>query len=228
MPNIKFNSNTQDIYDAFNKFIFSNDIRILAKLLFRAEIFKRTIDIPGDIVECGVFKGSGLISWAKCKQVFAPNSFKKVIGFDFFNNKQLIESSTGKDKENMSKLFSERHFEFSSDYVNLLIQNFMSAGFDSENFELIQGDASEKSLEYVNNNPGAKISILYLDMDLAEPTYNALKNFWPRVSKGGMVVFDEYGHNVWSETLGVDKFLEENNLTIKTFDCNAPTAYIIK
>jgi hypothetical protein len=220
--------NTQDLYDNFNQFIFSNNTNLLAKLLFRAEIFKKTIGIPGDILECGIFKGSGISSWSKIRKIFAPNSFKRVIGFDFFDNKKLLESLEGKDKESMAELFSGRKFDFLPDYTDILTQTLINAGINKESFELIQGDVSETSLKYIKDRPGSKISILYLDMDLATPTYNALTNFWPRVSKGGYVVFDEYAYSVWSETQGVDRFLEENDLTIKTFDCNAPTAYIIK
>ena len=50
------NNPTQHIYDSFNSFIFSNDIRIMGKLLHRFSFFEKTKHLAGDIVEVGVFK----------------------------------------------------------------------------------------------------------------------------------------------------------------------------
>ncbi len=219
---------SQKIYDSFNDFIFSEDKKVLSKLIARTLLFEKTKDIPGDIIECGVFKGSGILSWLKIKYIISPNSFKKVVGFDMFNDIELVQNLDGIDKEVMSALFKSRNFSYGENYKEFLTQNIIKAGFEESQFELIQGDISKTSHEYVMNRPGAKISILYLDMDLAKPTYDALNYFWDRITIGGIVVFDEYASHQWSESLGVDKFLHEKKITIKSLDYNAPTAYIKK
>ena len=56
---------------------------------------------------------------------------------------------------------------------------------------LIKGDASQTSKEFNNNNPGARIKLLYLDMDVEEPTYNVLHTLWNKVVIGGQIVLDE-------------------------------------
>jgi hypothetical protein len=216
----------QTVYDAFNAFVFSNDTRVLAKMLWRAYLFEKTKDVPGDIVECGVFKGSGLVSWLKIRQIFSPNAFKKVIGFDMFDTEGLIQSLEGQDKTAMAELFSGRHFPLTPDYLEVLTNRITSWGFN--NFELIMGDITHTSKQYVEARPGAKISILYLDLDLAGPTYHTLNNLWSIMSDGGYVVFDEYGHHVWSESRGVDQFVKERGLKLHTLDSQCPTAYLIK
>ena len=40
---------SQNIYDAFNSFIFSNDIKIFGKLMYKLHFFKQTQKLPGDI-----------------------------------------------------------------------------------------------------------------------------------------------------------------------------------
>jgi len=133
------------------------------------------------------------------------------------------------DKEMMAKLFSSRSFKYDESYREQLIKILETAGFYNDfDFELIKGDVSETTKTYSDDRIGAKISLLYMDLDLGEPTYNVLKNLWNKVSRGGMVVFDEYGYHQWSETIGVDKFVEEYGLTINTLDYQAPTAYIVK
>ena len=39
----------------------------------------KTINIPGDIVECGVFKGVSFMFWLKCLRIFSANSQKKLL-----------------------------------------------------------------------------------------------------------------------------------------------------
>ena len=219
---------SQDIYDSFNDFIFSNDTKVLAKLIARERLFNMVKDVPGDIIECGVFKGSGIMTWLKVKEICDPVSFKKIIGFDFFDTDSLLNTLSGKDKETMSDLFKSRDFNLSNDYVAHLSKTIESAGFDKSKYELIAGDISKTSLDFVNKRPGAKISLLYLDMDLEKPTYDALVNFWERISRGGIVVLDEYGYHQWSESLGVDRFCAENNLEVLPLRYKSPTAYIQK
>lgn len=218
----------QEIYDSFNNLIFSEDTKVLGKFISKVDLLNIVKDVPGDIVECGVFKGSGILSWLKIKKVLHPNSFKKVIGFDFFNTKDLLKSLEGDDLYKMNKLFNNRNFEHTIDFKKILEEKIINCGFDSSSFELVMGDVNQTSFDFVSKRPGFKISILYLDLDIKIPTYNVLCAMWERVSRGGIVVFDEYGYHQWSESLGVDKFFEDKNIQVKTLNYQAPTAYVIK
>ena len=61
---------SEQVYNSFNDFIFSNDTKVLGKLLHRYNFFNRIIDLPGDIVEVGVFKGSGIATFSKFIEIF--------------------------------------------------------------------------------------------------------------------------------------------------------------
>lgn len=229
LKDIELTQVSQNLYNNFNGFIISEDRRVFSKLIARTLLYNQVKNIPGDIVECGVFKGTGIYTFLKLKNIFNPNSSKKVIGFDFFDTKNLIDSiSSNIEKNTMSTLFSEREFShecsFKNQFENQLIQN----GFLKSDFELIQGDVSETSKEFSEQNPGFKISLLYMDLDLEIPTYNTLNNFWENITKGGIIVFDEYGYHKWTESKGVDRFIKEKNLEIKCLDYMCPTAYIKK
>ena len=56
----------------------------LSKLFARYEIFKMVLNLPGDIVDCGVYRGASLFSCGNLIKIFAPQSQKVVIGFDTF------------------------------------------------------------------------------------------------------------------------------------------------
>ena len=66
------------------------------------------------------------------------------------------------------------------------------------------------------------------NLDLEKPTYDTLSNFWDNMTKGGIIVFDEYGYHKWRESKGVDRFIEEKGLEIKSINFLCPTAYIQK
>jgi hypothetical protein len=229
LDNLELTKESQSLFDSFNSFILSEDRRVFSKLISRALLYNEVKDIPGDIVECGVFKGTGLYTFLKLKGLYNPNSSKKVVGFDFFDTNQLISSISNKtDKEAMDVLFKERNFTHETSFKDYLSTKLIQDGFLNTDFELVDGDLSITSKEYSENNPGFKISLMYMDVDLEEPTYNALNNLWNNITKGGIVVFDEYGYNKWSESKGVDRFIEEKNIEIKSLNYMCPTAYIKK
>jgi hypothetical protein len=228
MKEIEIIETEQKLYDAFNDFIMSNDTKVFGKLLARSLIFEEVKNIPGDIVECGVFKGSGLLTFLKLKRYLCPNTYKKVIGFDMFDSNELINGLHDIDKQTMSCLFKDRNFQHEKSYKELLEKKILSYGFQEHEFNLIKGDISLTAPEFVDKNPGFKISLLYFDLDLEEPTYDALCVLWDRVSKNGLVVFDEYAYSKWSESKGVDKFFKDKNVEIVSLNYICPTAYIKK
>lgn len=218
----------QNLYDAFNEFMISSDLKVFGKLLARTILFNQVKDIPGDIIECGVFKGTGIFTFLKLKRYFCPNSHKKVIGFDFFNSKELTESLLPQDKKAMTLLFEGRNFSHDRSYKQFLEDKILESGFFDHEFELIQGDVSEQAMQFIEQRPGAKISLLYLDLDLEQPTYDVLNYFWNKVSTGGIIVFDEYAYHNWSESIGVDRFFKDKNIKINSLNFIAPSAYVIK
>ena len=133
-----------------------------------------------------------------------------------------------KGSGNMDSLFKERNFNHDDNFKDLLYNKILNDGFLPNEFDLIKGDVSTTTYSFSNENPGFKISLLYMDLDLEKPTYDTLSNFWDNMTKGGIIVFDEYGYHKWSESKGVDRFIEEKGLEIKSINFLCPTAYIQK
>jgi len=79
----------------------------------------------------------------------------------------------------------------------------------SKPYKLIEGEAVESAIQFRMDNPGARIKLLYMDLDLGEPTYKILKTLRDKVVKHGIIVFDEYAYHKWDESDGVDRFLKE-------------------
>lgn len=233
MANLYNNDNkinvNQDIYNSFNNFILSSDRNVFNKLIIKDFFYNLTKDLHGDIIECGVFKGSGLLSWLKLLDLYEPNSLKKVIGFDFFNPKFVDNLENEIDRKTMKQVF-DRDANLMIDDISLdgITSTIRSAGFDTDKYDLVAGDVSITSKKYLEDKPGLRISILYLDIDLDKPTYDALNNMWDRIVPGGVVVFDEYAYHSWSESDAVDRFIKDRNLKLHNTKIKTPTAYIIK
>jgi hypothetical protein len=63
--------------------------------------------------------------------------------------------------------------------------------------ELVKGDVSKTIKPFVDKDPSLIISLLYLDMDLYQPTLAALDACLPRMPKGSIIVFDEMACVDW-------------------------------
>ena len=74
------------IWDAYNLLLGGPDVERIRKMLTRYEFFRRTLELPGDIVEAGVFKGTCLMYFLKLLQIHSPGSIKRVVGFDLFED----------------------------------------------------------------------------------------------------------------------------------------------
>jgi hypothetical protein len=224
--NIK-NMPSQDLYDSFNSFIFDKDIKVLGKLLHRFKFFELTKHLAGDVVELGVFKGSGMATFIKFLEIFCTHSNKKVIGFDLFdaNNKIIDTFENGKA---MKPVYNKvTNIELSSENIKKKLLNVNS---DNSKFILVEGDVCKSTKQFVNENPGFRISLLYIDLDLNEPVYESLKNLWDRILPGGYIIFDEYEYHKFDESTGVDRFIKNFKLNYEVVSTNfmAPSAYLIK
>jgi len=227
----KLNMINQTIYDKFNDFIFSDDLKLMGKLLHRFEHFLKVKDLPGDIVEIGVFKGSGISSFMKFIQIYCPNSNKKVLGFDIFDTEhaeEILEKDGTLDKSNMKVVYDR--VESNELTLKSVTDKLVGTGISQDKFKLIKGDVEKTLPHFLNDNPGFRTSLIYIDVDLDRPTYFSLKYLWERLLPGGVVLFDEYEYHKFSESTGVEKFLREIGMeyNLKSTNWIAPTAFMVK
>ena len=225
-------------WDLYNGFFLMSDIERLRKFLVREHFFKLCLDIPGDIVEVGVFKGTGIAQLLKMREIFIPASNKKVIGFDLFSKSTEYQSTLNNFDEKLDEFYKNSNVNMEEGIKKEEIEYFLKnmkltntrMGFNTDIYQLIEGDVSISIPKYLKDNPGFRISYLYLDLDIDEPTYISLNLLYDRIVRGGVMVFDEYACEKWTESDAVDRFLKEHpDLQIKTLQWSrTPTAYIIK
>ncbi|MFH1983022.1 MAG: TylF/MycF/NovP-related O-methyltransferase [Pseudomonadota bacterium] len=206
----------------------------LSRFLVHYEIFKMIKDVPGSIVECGVYRGSSLLTFAKLLEIYCPGDrTRKVIGFDNFAGFTELSEEDGAEDPNCSKVVGGWN---SSPYYNELLKHIDIFHADSfipraKRVELVVGNLEETATDYLEKNSGLRISLLHLDCDVYKPTMAALEAFYPLVVPGGIVLLDEYGMAAWGgESAAFDEYFgKDTKHKLKTFPLSStPTAYFIK
>lgn len=206
----------------------------LKRFLAHVDLFKMTLDIPGDIAELGVFRGLGLMTWANLLETYCIGDRTKVVyGFDNWKGFTELTNEDGKNEVEVQKIIGgfspEQYYQELVDAIEI---------FDNDRFvswkariKLEIGNVEDRVVTFCEENPGVRFSLIHFDCDLYIPTKAALEALWPRVQRGGVVMFDEYGIPEWpGETKAVDEWIADKpELKLKTFTwTNAPAAYLIK
>jgi len=200
----------------------------LKRFLALYEIFKLVLPVKGSVVECGVFRGFGLMSWAKLSTILEPeNLTRRIYGFDTFegfpsvslrDQSEFQHSSEGELKAN------------SFDELNELIQEYDADRFlgHMHKVELIKGDLMRTIPEFIEKHRHLVVSLLFLDVDLYDATKTAIEHFVPRMPKGAVIAFDELDNPIWpGETLALLETLGIGALRLRRLEWDPYIGYAV-
>jgi hypothetical protein len=174
----------------------------LKRFLAMYEIFKIVLPVKGSVVECGVYKGFGTMAWAKLSAMLEPeNLTRRIYGFDTFSG---FPGFTGKDANPVAAPEIGGLYSDSYDELMELITEYDKDRFlgHIDKVHLIKGDVIETIPRFVAQHPHIVVSLLFLDMDLYEPTKAAIEHFLPRMPKGAVIAFDELDNPMWPGETG--------------------------
>lgn len=63
-----FEFETSKAFDYENGFYLTSDPKRLQKIVSHYELYKKIVDLPGEVIELGVFKGASLIRFATFRE----------------------------------------------------------------------------------------------------------------------------------------------------------------
>jgi macrocin-O-methyltransferase TylF-like protien len=205
----------------------------LKRFLAHYEMFRLVVDLPGDIIELGVFRGSSLMTWANLLEIRnMGDRQKQVFGFDNWSGFKELHAKDGKEDRRVDKVGGG----FDGSGYEAALEDAIRV-FDSDRFiphkprvKLIKGDIEKTVPQFVRDNPGLRVSLIHFDCDVYVPTRVGLEQFWPLVVPGGVVIFDEYGIRPWEgESKAVDEFFEGKKVQFRKLDWSPnPGAYVVK
>jgi O-methyltransferase len=165
--------------------------------------------IPGDVVECGVWRGGSMLAIAKTL-IENGDTGRELHLYDTFEG---MSEPTEHDKRHDGKPAAD-----------MLAASDKSSGvWAYASFEDVRATMAESAypaerIHYYKGKvedtiPGdipEQISILRLDTDWYESTRHELEHLWPRLVPGGVLLLDDYGW--WDGAKrAVDEWLEEVN-----------------
>ena len=209
-------------FDHENNFYLSCDSTRIGKVLAHYELYKKVRDLPGEIVECGVFKGASFVRFAMFRELFGNPFSKKLIGFDAFGKfpetgyrddvavRQRFVSAAGEDSISREQL------------LDVLRHKGITQGI-----ELVEGDITTTVPTYLRAHPELKISLLNVDTDIYEPAVTILEQLYPRIVTGGVLVLDDYGVFP-GETKATDDHFKDKPVRIRRFPFARTPCYAIK
>ena len=186
----------------------------VATFLYKADLFQRILNVHGSIFEFGVWMGGGLFTWAHLSAVYEPFNYqRRVVGFDTFEGFPRVDpedEAAGTSRLAHAGAFAVEGIEADLRRATELFDLNRPLSHIPK-IELVRGDVNDSVARYLEQQPHTIISLLYLDLDLYQPTKRVVELLWDRVPRGGIIAFDELNSPEWPgetqaalETIGID------------------------
>ncbi|MCA3439471.1 MAG: class I SAM-dependent methyltransferase [Rhodobacter sp.] len=158
--------------------------------------------IPGDIVECGVWRGgSALLAGLAVRAAEIRRPRRKWLAsrrrrlwlYDTFEGMtvptdQDVDLTGTSAAQYMAEHSDEGRWCYADEAD--VRQVLASEGFGPKDVEIVRGDVAKT----LRASRPRRIALLRLDTDWYESTKAELELLFPRLSRGGVLIIDDYGH----------------------------------
>jgi len=182
--------------------------------LLRAIDYIVKYNIPGDMVECGVWKGGSIMAMA-LKLIELADTNRNLYLYDTFEGMPAPEEN---DIRATGQLAIEKfkNLKINNDsskwcYSSLeeVKENVYSTNYPKDKIHFIKGKVEVT----IPNILPQQISLLRLDTDWYKSTKHELIYLYPKVSRYGIIIIDDYGTWMGAKQ-ATDEFIKENDLKI--------------
>lgn len=198
----------KNIIDSVSPYTMTSSERILT--LINSVKYLQKKSIKGSFVECGVWKGGSMLAIAMTLDSL------NVIDRDLY----LFDTFSGMTDPSLEDI-DHTGVTASELLTNEDSMTWCLAGIDEVKKTMKKSRYPEKHIHYVvgdvlttlpDNSP-ENIALLRLDTDWYESTKYELEVLYPRLSLGGILIIDDYGH--WKGAKkAIDEYFKENNINI--------------
>lgn len=171
--------------------------------------------IPGDLVECGVWKGGSMIA--------AAETLKEVSSMDrhlwLYDTFEGMSAPTRQDISLLGERADE-HYAAKRDEgtggsdwcrspLDEVRRNVGSTGYPENLIHYVKGRVEET----IPAQAPARIALLRLDTDWYESTRHELEHLFPRLAAGGVLIVDDYGY--WKGCrAAVDEYFQSQRVAL--------------
>jgi O-methyltransferase len=181
--------------------------------LYRSIEYVVRNQIPGDIVECGVWSGGSMLLAAHALLHFGDTS-RRIWLYDTFAGNPRPDAIDARWDGVPALPTWEHHNQTGGSWCfggtqSHVRQVVTSSGYPEDKFVFVEGMVEDT---LPATRPDA-ISVLRLDTDLYRSTRHELVHLYPRLSVGGILIIDDYGAFLGAK-VATDQFIEENKLPL--------------
>jgi len=219
---VKLNQNNSKVpgdFETLHKTIFEkvkNNTMTSAERIYsliEAVKYIERNNIPGDIVECGVWKGGSMMAVAEALMYL--NSMKRRLYL--YDTYEGMSEPTEYDKtwsgESASTLLSdndkEKNLVWAYSALDTVKKGMENTHYPVNKIKYVKGKVEDTIPATVPES----IALLRLDTDWYESTAHELLHLFPLLNKGGVLILDDYGH--WQGARkAVDEYIEQNKIRI--------------
>jgi O-methyltransferase len=200
------------IIRAVRSYTMTSPERLFA--LIQAVRYVSSAAIPGNIVECGVWRGGSMMA-AALTLLECVDTARALYLFDTFEGmstpSELDVSVDGKDAHAL--LQAPRTTAPDSPWCYADLDDVQAAmrrtAYPAERVHFVPGRVEDT----LPLSEPAPIAVLRLDTDWYESTRHELQHLYPLLSPGGVLIVDDYGH--WAGCRqAVDEYLSANNIRL--------------
>lgn len=180
--------------------------------LIRAIQYIVSNNIPGDIVECGVWRGGSIM--ASANALLNSNDLSRSLylydTFNYFENVSVSDNDIDYKGESgydeIERLNANETFFIGihEDDVRSLLNKTQ---YPKDKIKYIKGKVEDTIPSTLPEN----IALLRLDTDLYDSTKHELQYLFPLLSDGGVLIIDDYGHWMGAKK-AVDEYFSQNNI----------------
>ncbi len=199
-----------EIVESVKPYTLTSEARIAA--LINAVRYITEHKIPGDIAECGVWRGGSMMAVALALMANDDLSRDLYLYDTFEGMSEPTEHDKSLSDESAKSLLARDPVGtgiwcFAS--LEDVRTNILATGYPEERVHLIKGKVEET----IPSELPPQLALLRLDTDWYESTKHELFHLFPLVDPRGVLIIDDYGH--WQGARkATDEYLSEHKLNL--------------
>lgn len=199
------------IYERCRRYSMTSPDRMYS--LFKAVEYIEKAGIPGDIVECGVWRGGSMMVAAEALRLFGGQR-----AIHLFDTYEGLPQPSAEDVDIWgheakgwweTKKVSDEASDWACAHLDEVKANMRGTGYPEERLTYVKGMVEAT----IPAHAPAEIALLRLDTDWYASTVHEMEHLFPRLARNGILIIDDYGHFKGAKQ-AIDEYLAAHKVPI--------------